>query len=172
VRVHIDSPVSAQLAADSGYTKWYIQPPRHGGPDRPVCDAPCDDAFTGTYRNLYRITGQFPRSPAFSLYNLTGDVTITVQPGSYGRRAGGFWAVLLGPFTFLPGLGLLGIGGASGEKALSGVGIGFMVTGGLAAITGIVLLATSSTKIKLQQSGLGPVGNAAPVKPRYWMGEF
>ena len=36
----------------------------------------------------------------------------------------------------------------------------------------LLRLATLSTKIKLQKPGAGPVGYAALVEPRYWMGEF
>ena len=65
------------------------------------------------------------------------------------------------------------IGGTTENPAMSGAGIGVMVAGGVAAITGAVLLATSGTKVKIQQqAGAEPVGRAAPVKPRYWMGEF
>jgi hypothetical protein len=99
-------------------------------------------------------------------------VTITVQPGSYGRAKAGLGAALGGGLSIAPGVLMVTFGSLVGQNALRGAGIGVMVTGGLAAITGAVLLATSSTKVKIQKSGEGPVGRAAPIQPRYWMGEF
>ena len=98
VLVHIDSPAPATLGVDSGYKKWWIRPPPAGGGDlgSAVCDSPCDQVITG---GRYVIAGPFPKSPLFSLPNLTGKVTITVQPGSYGRRTAGFFAVLFGHTT-------------------------------------------------------------------------
>jgi hypothetical protein len=171
-RVHIDSPVPATLAVDSGYKKWWMRPPPAGGfaSGRPVCGSPCDEEITA---GRYVITGSFPQSPLFSLPDLRGEVTITVQPGSYGRRTAGFYAMLFGPISLLaPGLLMLTVGRSEGSAALSGAGIGLMVTGGVTAIVGGVLIATSSTTIKLQNPGVGPVGKAAKVEPRYWMGEF
>jgi len=191
-RVHIDSPVPAKLAVYEPFSvprnrrwAWEMRPPaNHASPYRPVCDSPCDTVIPGvsTYANRFVITGSFPSSDPFDLpvsFNAT-KVTITVQPGSYGRLTAGFYCVLFGGIGFfVPGVSMLaysGLEGASGNHgsvaALSGAGIGSMVAGGVTAIIGGVLLANWRTRVKLQQSGLGPVGSTAPVKPRYWLGEF
>ena len=47
-----------------------------------------------------------------------------------------------------------------------------LLNAGVTAIIGGVLIATSNTKVELRSTGVGPVGNVTPVKPRYWMGEF
>jgi hypothetical protein len=161
VRVHLDSPVPAELREISG---------RHYHPL--VCLSPCDEVATGGRSRRYLITGSFPASSPFSLPDVTGGVTITVQPGSEGRRTAGFFVTLWGVIFFAPGVSLTAIGSADGESVLPKVGIPLLVGGGVTAIIGGVLLATSGTKIKIQQPGVGPVGNAAPVKARYWMGEF
>jgi len=183
-RVHIDSPVPAKLAVYEPFSvprnrrwAWEMRPPaNHASPYRPVCDSPCDTVIPGvsTYANRFVITGSFPSSDPFDLpvsFNAT-KVTITVQPGSYGRQTAGFFTTLWGVIFVAPGVSLVAIGSAEGDSLLPKVGVPFLVAGGVAAITGVVLLATSGTKVKLQQLGVSPVGSAAPVKPRYWMGEF
>jgi hypothetical protein len=180
VRVHIDSPVFVELAeCESRYhslTRPPNDPPTTCRHTRLVCVSPCDDVITGVY-DRYVITGAFPNASAFSLPAVTGGVTITVQPGSenHRRRMAGLGAAIGGGIGFfLPGLLMLTLGSTYGEKAVWGPGIGFMAIGGATAIIGGVLLATSgtNTKIKLQKTSVGPVGSAAKVKPRYWMGEF
>jgi hypothetical protein len=154
LRVHIDSPVPAQLA------EYSTQVSRAGSRvlvfsyTHPVCDSPCDRVIGGPTYQRFVIAGPFPDSSPFSLSHLTGDLTITVQPGNRGGQTGGFWAVLGGGLTFLtPGLLLLNLGGYGEDATMTRAGIGFMVGGGLAAIIGGVLLATSGTKIKLHQPG-------------------
>ncbi len=138
---------------------------------RPVDSYPPED-------HRYVITGLFPDSPAFRWSDLTrpddltSAVNITVQPGSNRRFWAGFYTTLVGVIAFAPSPQLLGVGTASGDSVMQKIGIGFMVPGGVVAITGAVLMATSRTKISLRVPGVGPVGGAAPVKPRYWMGEF
>ncbi len=172
VFVHIDSPVPAQIAEYSHHDG------RFGWSEtRPVCGSPCDRRIDLFANQRYVITGAFPDPSAFSLPDVTGGVTITVQPGSYRRRTAGFWATLCGVIAFLPGVVLLSVGRAAPNppplpNPLPAIGTTLMVAGGVGAIPGVVLLATSGTKIKLQKTGVGPLGIAAPVKPRYWMGEF
>jgi hypothetical protein len=125
----------------------------------------------------YVITGPFPDSRTFHLpdlapSDLTSAVNITVEPGSNRRFWAGFFTTVGGVVVFGPGLPLLGVGTATGDRVMQKTAIAFMVPGGVTAIVGGVLLATASTKIEVQRTGEGPVGRAAPVKPRYWMGEF
>jgi len=171
VFVHIDSPVPARIAEFSGHAGRVRGRVVAWSETRPLCNSPCDRRIY-LNGNRYVITGQFPESPTLPPADLTDNVTITVQPGSYGRQTAGFFTTLWGVIFVAPGVSLVAIGSAEGDSLLPKVGVPFLVAGGVAAITGVVLLATSGTKVKLQQLGVSPVGSAAPVKPRYWMGEF
>jgi hypothetical protein len=164
VLVHIDSPVPAQMAEYHAWNRRFVY-------ERPICESPCDTRIHLSGGQRYAITGRFPES-IFGPVDLTGDVTITVQPGSYGRAKAGLGAALGGGLSIVPGVLMVTFGSLVDQNALRGAGIGVMVTGGVAAITGAVLLATSRTKIKIQKTGAGLLGRAAPVQPRYWMGEF
>ena len=171
-RVHIDSPVPAALAEDKE-RGWRLSPSRRHSwreLDPPVCDSPCDKVIA---TGVYVIAGPYPKSVPFSLPDVRGDLTITVRPGSYGRRTAGFFCLLFCPLGILvPGPAMLAYSGLlsadrESAAALSGAGIGLMVAGGLAVITGGVLLATSGTKVKLQQPAVGPVGSAAPIRVEF-----
>ncbi len=164
VLVHIDSPLPARIAEYHAWNRRFTY-------KRPLCESPCDTRIPLSVDQRYVITGPFPES-MFAPSNLPSEVTITVQPGSYGRAKAGFGAALGGGLSVAPGVLMMTFGSLVGQDALRGAGIGVMVTGGVAAIVGAVLLATSSTKIKIQRTGEGPVGRAARVEPRYWMGEF
>jgi hypothetical protein len=165
VFVHIESPVPARMAEYHAWNRRFVS-------KRPVCDSPCDARIYLSGDQRYAFTGGFPESIFGPSKQLTSDVTITVQPGSYGRAKAGLGAALGGGLSVAPGVRMVTFGSLVGQSALRGAGIGVMVSGGVAAITGAVLLATAPTKIKIQKTGAGPVGRAAPVQPRYWMGEF
>ncbi len=172
-RFRIDSPVFAQIQEYSTWSGRVGGRVVGGAERRPVCDSLCEEPFYLAANKQYVITGQFLESPTFRVSNLTGDVTITVQPGSYARRTAGLITLIFGGRSiWYPGFLLLSFGGFGEGAVESRTGIGFMVAGGVSAIVGGVLLATSGTTIRLRQAGEGPVGSAAPVEPRYWMGEF
>ena len=177
VFVHIDSPVPVSLSEYLGHHSARIGRRVFGWSEtRHVCDSPCDRRISSGDER-YEITGVIPEAPRFSLHEMRGGVTITVQPGSprpfAGGLQGGLTALGLGVFSVgVPGVlwYTLSRGGGPGNAAWSGAGIGFMVAGGVTAIFGAVVLVAwdrSSTKIKLQRTG-----SAAKVVPRYWMGEF
>jgi len=172
VLVHIDSPVPAQIAETrhhvgaSGRKFWAYSEML------PVCSSPCDRLLYLDANRHYVITGQFPESPTLDASDLTGSMTITVEPGSESGLTSGLFLTPFGSLFFAGGVSMAVIASTSGDRDLTKVGIGAIVGGGVTAIIGVVLLATFGTKIKLQQTGFMPVGNAAPVKPRYWMGEF
>jgi hypothetical protein len=173
VLVHIDSPVPAQLAEYSHHAGRVRGRIVGWSEDRPVCSSPCDRQLSLDANRRYVITGAFPESPTFPASDLTGEVTITVKPGSDRR----FWAgygVLLGGVTILssPSVLLCVFGTDGNNVAVTGAGIGLAVVEGVAAITGAVLMATSRTRVKVRQTGVGAVARPAKVEPRYWMGEF
>jgi len=172
VFVHIDSPVPAELKEVLGHHSIHVGGRAVGWTEtRAVCDSPCDRwIFPEDHR--YVITGPFPDSPTFHPYDRTSAVNITVQPGSNRRFWAGFYTMLVGVIVLAPGPQLLGVGTASGDSVMQKIGIGVMVPGGVTAIAGAVLMATFRTKISLRAPDVGPVGSAAPIKPRYWMGEF
>ncbi len=165
-RVHIDSPVPAVLAKneEKGWRVWQSRRFSWSELDHPICGSPCDSVITP---GVYMIAGPYPKSAPFSLPDLRGDLTITVRPGSYGRRAAGFWAVIFGgAFTGL-GPGLVVLGGDTNSAAGTALAVGEWVTAGLTVITGVVLMATSGTKIKLQAPGAAVIGGASPIRVEF-----
>jgi hypothetical protein len=179
VFVHVDSPAPAELKEILGRHTTHVGGRAVGWTEtRAVCASPCDRWIDLPEDHRYVITGLFPDSPTFHLPDLAGPsdltsaVNITVQPGSYRRFWAGLFTTVGGVVVFGPGPPLLGVGTATGDRVMQKIAIGFMVPGGVTAIVGGVLLATTRTKIKVQRTGEGPVGRAAPVEPRYWMGEF
>jgi hypothetical protein len=173
VFVHIESPVPAQITEYS-HQRGRLGRQALGLPETyAVCTSPCDSRIYLFEKQQYVITGQFPESPPFRPSDLTDNVTITVHPGSKRRFWEGY-ATLLGAIVVFPAPSvLLYLGGTDSKNAaMTGAGIGFMVVGSATATIGAVLLATSGTRIKFQKIGVGSVGSAAKVVPRYWMGEF
>jgi hypothetical protein len=165
-RVHIDSSVPVALALDEerGWRVWPSWRHTWRELDTPVCDSPCDKVIPA---GVYVIAGPFPKSAPFSLPDPRSDLTITVQSGSYGRRTAGLWAVIFGGVFFGMGPGLLTLGVTTQSAAGTAAAAGEWVTAGLTVITGAVLMATSGTKIKIQKSGVGPVGSAAPFRLKF-----
>jgi hypothetical protein len=172
VRLHIDSPVPTQLIEHAGTTVG-----AYGGYGvvlttlRPVCAAPCDRVIDGSRGQGFTVTGPFPTPGLFDLTELRGDVTLSVKPGSIGKRVGGVWLTILGGTTFLTGVIMLPLVLNRTTTSLRDASIGMTAVGGAALVGGIVLLATSGTKLRLDQ-GAPRLGPAAQIKPRYWLGEF
>lgn len=172
VRLHIDSPVPTQLIEHAGTTVG-----AYGGYGvvltslRPVCVAPCDRVIDGSRGQGFTVTGPFPTPSMFEFSGMRGDVTLSVQPGSIGKRTGGAWLAILGGTSFLTGIIMLPVSLNRTTTSLRDAAIGMTAVGGAALVAGIVLIATSGTKLRFDQGG-APSGPVAQVKPRYWMGEF
>jgi hypothetical protein len=186
VKLHIESPVPAQVLEHVGTVA--------GGNIvvlqlEPVCASPCDRVIDGRLGNQYVLTGDFPTPSSFTLGQMRGDVTLTVAPGSTGRRVGGFAAVaIVAPLGLALGPLILSLAGVDADAHASAIragyvpstgdgsggraaGVTLLITGGVALVGGIYLLATSGTKTKLEPTA--PRGNkTAEARPRYWLGEF
>jgi hypothetical protein len=166
VRLHVESPEPAQIiehvgtsvGAAGAYTVVVHQL-------RPVCSAPCDRVVDGSGGQEFGVTGRFPVK-TFTLTPYSGDVTLRVKPGSTGLRLGGWFVTPLAGATLIGGVSFLAVGGSS---TFRNAGIGMVVGGAVALAGGIAMLATSGTKVKLEQEGSARTGK---IKPRYWMGEF
>lgn len=170
VRLHVDSPVPTQVVEHAGTTVGMA-----GGYGvvftqlRPVCAAPCDQVVDGSRGQGFTITGPFPSPGMFTFADMRGDVTLSVKPGSIGGRWGGLMLTILGGSTLLTGAILLPLA-IDRSTGMRNAGIGMVAGGGVALVGGIVLLATTGTKIRLDQGA--PSRRTAQVKPRYWLGEF
>lgn len=178
VRLHVDSPVPAQVIEHVGTTVGGI-----GGYAvvmtqlRPVCTSPCDHVIDGSKGQAFALAGAFPVPRAFTLIGYTGDVSVTLKPGSLGRRTGGVWATIIGGTALLSGAFMLPLAYILPSDTTSGpspgmknAGIGLLVGGGVTLVGGIVLLATSGSKIRIDQGA--PAREVGKIEPRYWMGEF
>jgi hypothetical protein len=173
VRLHIDSPVpaklieqrSAMVGAYGGYGVVLQQ-------FQSVCASPCDKVIDGSQGQSFQLTSEeFPAPRAFSVAGLKGDVQLHVEPGSNGRRIGGLWLTIGGGSLVLVGaltLPLASLGQQTGQ-GLKYAGIGMLAGGGASLVAGIVLLATSGTKIRLEER---PRDKSGQLTPRYWQGEF
>lgn len=180
VHLHVASPEPVQIykhresyGVTSGGNTFVIDTPRL------VCAAPCDVLVDGRRGREFDVEGDgVVPSDWFRLDGLTGDQQLDVSPGSAGVHTGGM--LLLGVGAAAVGVGALGaVAGAIGTSPKSnGKGFvrndgletaGFVVagTGVVAIASGIVMMVTSGTSIRLHPPGAG-----AEVKPRYWLGEF
>lgn len=170
VRLHIDSPVPAQLIEHAGTSVG-----AYGGYGvvitqlRPVCMSPCDRVIDGTRGQGFTLTGEFPSPSLFRFSDMRGDVHMRVEPGSTGRRIGGAWATILGGSVFLTGVIMLPISLGNTTSSLRGSSIAMTVGGGIALAGGIALLATSGTKVFFHQERDRRTGAR---QPRYLLGEF
>lgn len=175
VRLHVDSPVPAQVIEHAGTTVGGV-----GGYTmvieqlRPVCTSPCDRVVDGSKGQLFAVAGEFPIPKPFTLSEYSGDVTLSVQPGNKGVRIGGAWAIILGASSMVTGAVLLPLAllrdNYSGPRTgIRNAGIGTLVGGGLVLAGGIVMVALSGTKMRLDQ---GAPPRTGKITPRYWMGEF
>jgi hypothetical protein len=191
VRLHVESPTPVRVVAEGattyGAVRGYgfaIQEIRH------VCASPCDKVIDGSDGRRFSLSPEdMPPPDPFTFTQMTGDVTLRVEPGSYGRRTGGSWLTVLGGTAVLLGGSFLLVDAvvSSSTDSLSGeaqdeggggfttVGVASLIGGGAALVGGIVLLATSGTSVTLEQrdgKAAGKGGKVAEVKPRYWLGEF
>lgn len=186
VRLHVESPQPVRVVTEGattyGAVRGYgfaIQEIKH------VCASPCDKVIDGTDGRRFSLASEeVPPPDPFTFAQMTGDVTLHVDPGSYGRRSAGSWLSILGLTAAVTGGTLWLVSGIGAENvdsdpsnddgggALKTVGIVSLIGGGAALAGGIVLWATSGTSVTLEQHGEKPAGKAAQVKPRYWLGEF
>ncbi|WP_437577209.1 hypothetical protein [Sorangium sp. So ce887] len=181
VRLHVESPKPVRVIEEASTTVG-----AYGGYGfaihqfRPVCVSPCDKVIDGSDGRRYSLSPEdMPPPDPFTVSQMTGDVTLHVAPGSYGRRQGGFWLTVLGTTAVVTGGSFLLVdalvtSSSDGPKdtGLSTVSLVALIGGGAVLVGGIVLLATSGTSVTLEQRGGKPPGKAAQVKPRYWLGEF
>ncbi|MDC0676111.1 hypothetical protein [Sorangium atrum] len=183
VRLHVESPQPVRVVTEGattyGAVRGYgfaIQEIRH------VCASPCDKVIDGSDGRRFSLSPEdVPPPDPFTFAQMTGDVTLRVEPGSYGRRTAGAWLNVLGATAVVTGGTLMLLSGLSSgaDDSSSDVGGSFMtaglvslIGGGAALVGGIVLVATSGTSVTVEQRGEKPAGKAAQVKPRYWLGEF
>ncbi|EYF00651.1 hypothetical protein [Chondromyces apiculatus] len=131
---------------------------------RKVCTAPCDRVIDGSDGGDFFFGGNgVTPSRSFRLDDRSGDVTAHTEARSSGARKAGMWLTIIGGGLVVTGASLL-IGEALTSSAsslddapssaspfgpLGGAALGL---GGAAMIPGIILLATSGTKLTL-----GPV---------------
>lgn len=182
VRLHIDSPVPAQVFSHQrsyGYINGY-----GFSLDRatPVCTSPCDEVFDAATGESYTVKGEFSSAPSFTLVGRTGDMELTVSPGSRGARVGGIVLTAVGGGGILGG-GMLALLGALAQSDANATGVdnsnSALVTPGLAVaglgaaalVIGIVVIVTNKTEIDLHPMNGGGHTAVAP-RPRYWAGEF
>jgi hypothetical protein len=186
VRVHIDSPLPAQLIEHGGTAVG-----SYGGYGvvihqlRPVCMSPCDRVVDGSIGQQFTVTGEFPPPPPFRLLHLRGDVDVNVKPGSSGGMLGGGTMVTLGGISLLTGLIMLPIS-LSGHTECSytapygcskvqssgfvGTSVGMTLAGAGLLAGGIVLVMRSRTLLDIRPHRGEPA--QAARAPRYWLGEF
>ncbi|KYF91328.1 hypothetical protein BE20_15110 [Sorangium cellulosum] len=185
VRLHVDSPTPVRVVEEASTTYG-----AYGGYGfavqqiRPVCVSPCDKLIDGSDGRRFSLSPEDMPPPApFTLAQMTGDVTLHVDPGSYGRRTAGFWLTLLGTTAAVTGGTLMLVSSLSSsvddsgsaepkDSGISTPGLVTVIGGGVALVGGIVLMATSGTSVSLEQRDARPAGKAARAKPRYWLGEF
>jgi hypothetical protein len=182
VRLHVSSPEPATVVAREEYARigWTSI-----GVEQEVCASPCGSVFNASSGLTYRIKGDFPTSPSFSLIGRTGDVEVAVTPGSRGLRAGGIVLIALGGAAVIVGGAVAAAGaiqsstttynldGTTTQGDGSGTETtGFVVMGGgvAAIIGGVIALVSSKTSIDVHS--MGSSGQPASLAPRYWAGEF
>jgi hypothetical protein len=151
---------------------------------RRVCASPCDAVVDGR-NGIFTLADELYPAPApFSFAGMTGDVTLHVEPGSYGRRAAGVTAIVLGALAAATGAVVLPLGQSATvtdantnvavnvpNKGVRNAGIGLLVGGVAALAIGIPLVVTGRTTVDIEQRSDAPAKPAARA-PRYWMGEF
>ena len=182
VRLHVLSPEPAIVVAREEYARigWTSI-----GVEQEVCVSPCGNVFNASSGLTYRIKGDFPSSPSFSLIGRRGDVEVAVTPGSRGLRVGGIVLIALGGAAVLVG-GAVAASGAlqsstttynsDGSQSQGDGGgtetVGFVVMGGgVAAIVGGVI-ALVSAKTSIDVHSMGSSEQTGSIAPRYWAGEF
>lgn len=185
VKLHVESPTPVRVVEEASTTVG-----AYGGYGfavqqlRPVCVSPCDKVIDGSDGRRFSLSPEDMPPPApFTVAQMTGDVTLHVAPGSYGRRQAGFWLTVLGTTAAVTGGSFMLVDAltssiddpssdGSKDGGVSTVGLVTLIGGGAVLVGGIVLLATSGTSVTLEQRDGKPAGKTAQVKPRYWLGEF
>lgn len=177
VRLHIDSPELVHVVehAHAGTAYGYSGSGTYAVVfDRmtPVCDSPCDKVIDGRSGQKFTLTGEFPEAGPFVLKDKSGDVKLTVKPGSIGLRVGGSLSTTLGGTGVLVGLPLLIVGIASTTSDDLAI-TGGVVTGVSAAVLtgGILMLVNGATKYVFGSSAT-PATAMAGGAPRLWTVTF
>jgi hypothetical protein len=200
VRVHIDSPVHADLYrlrthvstvgvvapvyGYYGYGVGYVGTATVASTsEEALCTAPCDKVVPADTGDQYVIRGDFPSTKKFMLSGAGDAPRVTLTPGSKSQRAGGIVMASGGGVSMLGGIiGL--IIGASSTISVDSHGIattehnttalavgGTMLGVGTALLGGgIALAATSGSKVDVVSDGANHPGSDTAITIAPWIG--
>ncbi len=173
VKLHIDSPAPVNILQheDTSVVSVGTQTVLFDRM-RVICTSPCDQPIDGRGQTL-KAAGAFPGTLEFNLDGRSGDMNLTVKPGSWGRRIGGISLIAgLGAPGVIGGVTILAIWTQSKTADLGtrNAGVGVLIGSGAVLAGGILLVAMSGSSYKLEGGG-GPTLTAG-VKARWWRGEF
>jgi hypothetical protein len=166
IRLHIDSPRPARLVERASALVGTYGP--YGvvlTAQRTVCTSPCDTVFDARPGHVFVLADDtFPSPGPIVFAGMKGDVTLHVQPGSFGQRIGGATAIVLGSLAAVGGAIALPLGLASTttdlntgvsvtvpDRTLRNTGIGLLVGGAAALAGGIALYVDGATKVDMEQ---------------------
>jgi hypothetical protein len=159
--VHIDSPVPSTLMGSRGTIDG------RASLFEPLCESPCDRPTGGSPSTEYYISGDFGKTPTFTLRDYGGTPTVVVTPVRRGQRAAGIALTVIGSVMTVVGTSLLLDQLAehhSGDEVLFS-GVIFTPAGVLTAVTGAILWGTSGTHVKVTAPGY-----ETAVRLRPWAG--
>jgi hypothetical protein len=160
VRLHVDSPQPVVI-----YQHGVTQEVQIGAriarfeQARAVCSSPCDRVVDGSGGQTFSAAGDFPAPSTFTVDQLKGDVRVDVRPGSTTMRKLGLGGIIGGLTGAAMGGLFWGLGAASQSESgrfasksdpLPTIGAGILVASGVLLAGGIVLYATSGSRIKLK----------------------
>jgi TPR repeat protein len=129
-----------------------------------VCGVPCNASVDSNWRFRVAGSGVAPSS-SFMLGAKDGDsLSLKVRPGSHGAQVAGVWLTATGIVFAIVGAVVLPLGAAQHKPAAEGVGGGSLGIGAATLIPGILLLASSSTRVTTD-SGRSLAAYPATVAP-------
>ena len=146
-----------------------------------VCGAPCDLVIDGRPGQRFTLEGEFPTSSAFPLHEKSGDVTLKVEPGSKGLRAGGVAATIVGALGMTIGgvmllSGSLAVdpnGGNGGTDPMVAEGAVTAGVGTAVLIAGIIMIVNGRTGYEFSSgAGAGDSGPVAAGRTAGWAVRF
>ncbi len=150
----------------------------YGQISRPVCMAPCDRVIDGRAGQLFFFAGEGATpSSRFHLAGRGPEVAVEVQPGSLGKRFGGWLMTGFGAAAVVTSVTLFILGSSStsleGDTFVSKTNSGMMIGGGVLLgagagllAGGIVLLVQSGTRYHFLQPSGSLVGGLGDLR---WM---
>jgi hypothetical protein len=178
-RLHVTSPEPTDIILPPTYVSLGNGQVAEG--DR-VCAAPCDREISYEPGSSFRVRGDFPGTPSFTLDGMGTNAELVVDPGSRGVHAGGKLLLGLGVTGMITGAVFIPV--AIADSAPSDTdpfgsrtpNKGFLEAGGIALgagvvsmVTGIVMMATSHTRYSLHPLA-GLATTQAASTPRVWAG--